>query len=1163
MLARAKLGTLVLLGIAAASGRAIAADEIHWTFTGQTSVTFDWRGAEDTIRFGLTAAYGSTVTGQTPSPLPYSSAGPFWEARLTGLQENTVYHYSIGSGPDHTFRTPLARGTSGFVLYAEGDIANATDSPRMGVIQSMIAGGRPDFVLALGDLTYGESLGQAAVDRHFNDVMVWSQDAAYMPIWGNHEWTSTTDDLRNYKGRFDLPNPQTSPGSPAISCCGEDWYWFDYGNARFIGYPESWSGAWADWGTRVGPLVDQAQSDPAIRFIVTFGHKPAYSSGTHSGSASLRTIMDSLGVHHSKYVLNLNGHSHDYERSYPQFGVVHITASPGGRNLEQASGSCLWAGGCPPPSWSAFRAMHHVAVKLQFTAGGIKGTTYCGPPGDTGSNINDITCTQGTVLDSFTIGGAGDSAPVVVAPAAVGVAEGSPLTVNVTAWDPDGEGISSLTAAPLPVGATFSAGAGNASGTLNWTPALGQRGSYPVTFTATNALSGSASTVITVGNVNQAPAVDAGPGQTITLPAEALLDGTVSDDGLPNPPGAVFTTWTVASGPGPVTFLDASAVDTRAGFTTAGTYLLRLTANDSGLAASDSVQVTVQTAPPPGAATLERRIAAGDDDAEENASGSMRLTSSDIELVYDGSNQTVGLRFANVAIAAGVTITTAYLQFEADEVQSEATNLLVQAQAADNPGPFTSTTGNVSSRARTAASVFWMPPAWTLAGEVGPGQRTPDLKSVIQQVVSRPGWASGNALAIIITGTGHRTARAYEGKAASAALLHVEFDGGGPPAGNTAPVVDAGPNQTITLPAAALLSGAASDDGLPNPPGAVTPTWTAANGPGPVTFQNPNALSTQATFTTAGTYLLRLTGSDGALSATDSVQVTVQPALPPGAATVERRIATGGDDAEENASSRVAVNGGDLELVYDKGNQWVGLRFTNLMVPRGATVTRAYLQFAADETQSEVTTLTIQAQAVDNAATFTTATGNVSTRPRTATSASWSPPAWAVVGEAAANQRTPDLAAVVQEIVSRPGWASGNALAIIITGTGHRTAESYEGKAAAAPLLHLEYTSGGPAASHEPRAAGADAPQSELSLFVVGPNPTPGPLRVGFSIAGGEPATLELMDVTGRRVASHEVGSLGPGRHQLELRETLTPGVYLVRLGQGGRMRVRKAIVLR
>jgi hypothetical protein len=395
---------------------ALAADEIHWTLIGPTTVTFDWRGSETTIRYALTASYGQTATAGAPTPTPFSSAGPFREARLNGLQPNAVYHYSIGSGPDHTFRTPPPRGSSGYTVCVEGDIGEGGAYPLMPVVQTIISGQAPAFALVVGDLTYGNAHGQAAVDQHFNDVMAWSQDAAYMPAWGNHEWDSpSSDDLRNYKGRFELPNPQTSPGSPAASCCGEDWSWFDYGNTRFIAYPEPWSGAsWTDWRTQAGALMDQAQADPAIKFIVTFGHRPAYSSGHHPGDSGLKAIMDALGDSHSKYVLNLNGHSHDYERSHPQHGVVHVTAGTGGASLEE-DGSCLWLA-CTQPSWSAFRVMRLGVTVLRFTDSSIQGQFLCGPAG---AGTNDVNCTQGSVVDAFTIGAPASTGPGITDPTLV------------------------------------------------------------------------------------------------------------------------------------------------------------------------------------------------------------------------------------------------------------------------------------------------------------------------------------------------------------------------------------------------------------------------------------------------------------------------------------------------------------------------------------------------------------------------------------------------------------------------------------------------------------------------------------------------------------------------------------------------------------------------
>ncbi|MCP4275758.1 MAG: hypothetical protein GY779_05330, partial [Gammaproteobacteria bacterium] len=99
-----------------------------------------------------------------------------------------------------------------------------------------------------------------------------------------------------------------------------------------------------------------------------------------------------------------------------------------------------------------------------------------------------------------------------------------------------------------------------------------------------------------------------------------------------------------------------------------------------------------------------------------------------------------------------------------------------------------------------------------------------------------------------------------------------------PPPVNVAPVTNAGPDQTIALPHTAVtLNGLASDDGLPNPPGAMSFNWSVVTGPGTVDFSTPNALSTTASFSSAGTYTLRLFTSDGELNHQDDVIVTVNP----------------------------------------------------------------------------------------------------------------------------------------------------------------------------------------------------------------------------------------------------------------------------------------------
>ena len=72
-----------------------------------------------------------------------------------------------------------------------------------------------------------------------------------------------------------------------------------------------------------------------------------------------------------------------------------------------------------------------------------------------------------------------------------------------------------------------------------------------------------------------------------------MLNGTASDDGNPNPPGEVTSSWSKVSGPGNVVFNDPTAVVTNAQFDTSGTYVLRLTTDDSQQVTSDDVNITV------------------------------------------------------------------------------------------------------------------------------------------------------------------------------------------------------------------------------------------------------------------------------------------------------------------------------------------------------------------------------------------------------------------------------------------------------------------------------------------------------------------------------------------------------------------------------------------
>jgi hypothetical protein len=184
-----------------------------------------------------------------------------------------------------------------------------------------------------------------------------------------------------------------------------------------------------------------------------------------------------------------------------------------------------------------------------------------------------------------------------------------------------------------------------------------------------------------------------------------------------------------------------------------------------------SVSVTVTVDNP---TFVDVAIASGFDDVEERANGVMNNTSTDLDLIIDGTSvqRAVGLRFVTVGVPQGATIVSAYVQFQANEVTSEPTTLTVQGQASDDAPAFSGRKFNVTNRARTTASVLWTPNSWTQKGARGVGQRV-DVAPVIQEIVDRGGWGPSNALVLIVTGSGRRVAESFEGLAPP--VLHIDY----------------------------------------------------------------------------------------------------------------------------------------------------------------------------------------------------------------------------------------------------------------------------------------------------------------------------------------------------------------------------------------------------
>ena len=103
------------------------------------------------------------------------------------------------------------------------------------------------------------------------------------------------------------------------------------------------------------------------------------------------------------------------------------------------------------------------------------------------------------------------------------------------------------------------------------------------------------------------------------------------------------------------------------------------------------------------------------------------------------------------------------------------TQLHIAGEASNNALTFQGSANNISLRPVTTARVTWQPLAWTVVGQAGDNQRTPNLENVVQEITNRPGWVPGNAMAFVVSGSGLRVASSYNKNRNRAAKLVVTY----------------------------------------------------------------------------------------------------------------------------------------------------------------------------------------------------------------------------------------------------------------------------------------------------------------------------------------------------------------------------------------------------
>ena len=416
---------------------------------------------------------------------------------------------------------------------------------------------------------------------------------------------------------------------------------------------------------------------------------------------------------------------------------------------------------------------------------------------------------------------------------------------------------------------------------------------------------------------NSGPQVDAGPDLVVGMVGQTVnLDGRVTDDGLPAAHG-VSTLWSKVVGPGNVVFADATAPATTVSFDAAGVYLLKLSADDGAIATYDLVEARV--AVPAGSgypAGLSAWWTANGHPHEflrhgpdlqfyNGAAYGSGICSEGVHL--DGVDDIVRIPASGATDVGAARALTVEFWFkrsrEADDVLlvfknrggSEGVKLsslyggsLVAASLVDTAG--------VAHSFNTAAGVYagqqWQHLALTYDAATGLGRLFRNGQLVKEQALgsfapqtSYDVWLGSDPDRNYLSGDFDEIS--FYDRALTAGEIQGIYNAGAfgksPVPANSAPIVDAGADQSAYAGIGIALAGTATDDGMPNPPETLTYQWSQVSGPGSVSFGSPTALATAAVFDAAGTYVLRLSASDSALAGADEVTVTVSapPSNPP------------------------------------------------------------------------------------------------------------------------------------------------------------------------------------------------------------------------------------------------------------------------------------------
>ncbi len=350
---------------------------------------------------------------------------------------------------------------------------------------------------------------------------------------------------------------------------------------------------------------------------------------------------------------------------------------------------------------------------------------------------------------------------------------------------------------------------------------------------------------------------------TSTFPASLALSGAATDDGVPNPPGALTITWSQVSGPGPAWFDSPNRLDSTASFPGVGIYVLRLSANDGELQTTGDVVVTVSRNTSPATLVAQGSIWKYNDTGTDppanwssTAYNDTSWSSGPAKLGYgDGDEATV---VSYGPDANNKHLTTFFRRSFQVANAATVSNLKIGLRRDDGAIVYLNGTEVFRSNMPEGDIAY----STTASTAVGGADETTFFEQAVDP-------------ALLVDGANILAVRVHQFNGPSSDLGFDLYATGTAFPINTSPTVSAGPDQTIAPTDLALLEGQVADDGLPIPPGLLTIGWVKVDGPGTVTFANPAAPRTTATCSLPGTYTLRLIANDTALVASDDLIIFV------------------------------------------------------------------------------------------------------------------------------------------------------------------------------------------------------------------------------------------------------------------------------------------------